>query len=69
MADKKKCTFDFILLILCLLPFGFDKLYKGNTKMFVYKLLLHFVAVGIVWWLYDLVCVITGKYKINPIEN
>lgn len=69
MANKNNSVFDVILLLLCILPFGFDKLYKGDTKMFVYKLLLHFVAVGIVWWLYDLICVCVGKYKVNPIDN
>lgn len=62
-----KCI-DKVLLLLCIIPFGFDKLYKGAPKIFLFKCLLHFVAVGFVWWIFDIVCVIMGKYKVNPLK-
>ena len=62
----KNSKFSIILLLLCIVPFGFDKLYCGDKKMFLYKFLLHFIGVGFIWWLFDLVCIIIGKYRINP---
>ncbi len=61
--------FDWLLLLLCLIPFGFDKLYRGDTKMFVIKLLTHLVGIGFLWWIYDVICVLVDKYKINPLDN
>ncbi len=72
MANTAKKSFgkidDLKLLLLCIIPFGFDKLYKGAPKIFLYKLLLHFVGVGLVWWIFDIVCVSMGKYKVNPLK-
>lgn len=65
MANK---TFDVILLLLCILPLGFDKLYKKDVAMFLWKLISFFVVVGVVWWIYDIVCASMGKYKINPFK-
>lgn len=62
--SKKKM--DLILLVLCILPLGFDKLYKGSVGMFALKFLLSFIGIGFIWWLFDLVCVIIGRYKVNP---
>jgi hypothetical protein len=58
--------FDFVLLILCIIPFGLDKLYKGSVKFFIFKFLLHLLGIGFIWWIYDLVTCIFGKYKVNP---
>lgn len=60
---------DWLLFLLCLIPFGFDKLYRGDGKMFVIKLLTHIVGIGFLWWIYDVICVLIGKYKINPLDN
>ncbi len=65
-SNKKK--FSLILFLLCLLPFGFDKLYCGAAKVFLCKLLLHIVGIGFIWWLFDLVCVCLGAYKVNPLK-
>lgn len=59
---------DIILLILCIIPFGFDKLYKKDTKMFIFKLVSTLFFVGFIWWVYDIVTVILGKYKTNPFK-
>lgn len=59
---------DLTLLILCILPFGLDKLYKGDTKMFFFKFLLHFIGFGFIWWIYDIVTLLMGKYKVNPFK-
>lgn len=65
MAKRK---FDLILLILCIIPFGLDKLYKGSVKFFVIKFVLHLLGIGFIWWLYDLICAIIGRYKVNPFK-
>ncbi len=49
--------------------FGLDKLYKGNKKMFLWKLISNLLIVGILWNLYDLVMVVLGKYQVNPFVN
>jgi TM2 domain-containing membrane protein YozV len=59
---------DLVLLILCIIPFGFDKLYKGSVSMFFLKLLLHFIGIGFIWWAFDIVCVLIGRYKVNPLK-
>ena len=65
---KNNGKFDLIMLVLCILPFGFDKLYKGDTKMFVIKLLTHLVGIGFIWWLVDVVMLIIDKYQTNPLD-
>jgi len=59
---------DLKLLILCIIPFGFDKLYKGSVNLFLIKFLLHFIIIGYIWWIYDIVCLLMGKYKLNPLK-
>ena len=49
--------------------FGLDKLYKGNKKMFLWKLISNLLIVGVLWNLYDLVMVVLGKYQVNPFVN
>lgn len=61
-------NFNIILLILCIIPFGFDKLYCHNTPCFLAKFLLHFIGLGLIWWLFDIICVCVGKYKVNPFK-
>lgn len=63
-----KKSFDAILLLLCILPLGFDKLYKKDMTMFLYKFITSFIVVGIIWWLYDLICVCAGRYQVNPFK-
>ncbi|HEY8443235.1 MAG TPA: NINE protein [Clostridia bacterium] len=65
MADR---DFDILLILLCLFPFGFDKLYKGSVKFFLLKFLLHWIGIGFIWWLYDLICAIIGRYRVNPFQ-
>ncbi len=57
---------DIVLLILCILPFGFDKLYKKDTLMFVCKLISSFFIVGFIWWIYDIVMCVLKKYEVRP---
>ncbi|HEY8389700.1 MAG TPA: hypothetical protein VIL26_01915 [Clostridia bacterium] len=64
MAKK----FDLVLVILCIIPFGFDKLYKGSILMFLIKFFLHFIGIGFVWWLFDVICALTGNYRVNPFK-
>lgn len=67
-VSSNKRGFSIVLFLLCLLPFGFDKLYCGNAKVFLCKLLLHFIGFGFIWWLFDLICVLLGSYKVNPLK-
>lgn len=48
-GSSNKRGFSFILFLLCFLPFGFDKLYCHNTKVFLCKFLLHFIGIGFIW--------------------
>lgn len=64
----KKFDWKLILIILFLGWFGIDKLYMKNKKFFLYKLLTLFVGIGVIWNLYDLVCALIGKYKVNPFK-
>lgn len=65
---KKKFDLVLFLIVLFLGWFGIDKLYKGDTKLFIIKLLLNLIVVGMIWNIYDLVCVVLGKYKLNPLK-
>lgn len=67
---KNKSGFDAVLLIILIFLgwFGIDKLYKGNWKLCLIKFVLQFVVVGIIWNIYDIVCVCVGKYKLNPLK-
>ena len=68
MAQGKK--FDLVLFLICLLLgwLGIDKLYKGSVKYFVIKLLLNFLIIGEIWNIYDIICSLIGKYKLNPFD-
>lgn len=61
---------NLILFLICLFLgwLGIDKLYKGDVKLFVIKLLLNFVLIGEIWNIYDIVCAALGKYKLNPLK-
>lgn len=68
---KKHENIDGLILFLIVLFlgwFGIDKLYMGNTKLFIIKFLLLFVAVGIIWNSYDIVCAAIGRYKLTPFK-
>ncbi len=67
---KKKSKGGIILFLITLFLgwFGIDKLYMGNTKLFVIKFLLLFVVIGAIWNIYDIICAALGKYKLNPLK-
>ncbi len=71
MEEAKNAKFDWVLFLIVLFFgwLGVDKFYKKDCKMGVWKLLLNLVVVGEVWNIYDLVCVILGKYKVNPLKK
>ena len=62
--------FNFLLFIIVLLFgwFGIDKLYFKNWRLCLVKLFTSLIVVGIIWNLYDLVCVILNRYKVNPLK-
>lgn len=61
---------DILLFIICLFLgwLGIDKLIKGSVKLFLIKLLLNLVIVGEIWNIYDMVCALIGRYKLNPLK-
>lgn len=63
-----KFDWKLFLIVLFLGWLGIDKLYKKDVKMFVLKLISSLLIVGVVWNLYDLICVIFNRYKVNPFE-
>ncbi|MDD4110630.1 MAG: hypothetical protein PHS54_03655 [Clostridia bacterium] len=68
---QKRWSRRITLFLICLFIgwFGIDKIYmKGTWKLALVKFLLIFVAVGIIWNLYDMVCALIGKYKLNPLD-
>lgn len=66
MAQNSK--FDVVLLLIAIFLgwFGIDKLYKGDVKMFIIKLLLNLIIVGAIWNIVDIVMILLGKYQIDP---
>ncbi|HOI46978.1 MAG TPA: NINE protein [Bacilli bacterium] len=66
MAQNSK--FDVVLLLIAIFLgwFGIDKLYKGDVKMFIIKLLLNIIIVGAIWNIVDIVMILLGKYQIDP---
>ena len=68
MAKKQKDGIVLFLICLFLGWFGIDKLYMGDVKLFVIKLLLNLCLVGEIWNIYDIVCSILGSYKLNPLK-
>ncbi|MFA6860729.1 MAG: hypothetical protein WCR30_05040 [Clostridia bacterium] len=71
MAKNTTQGFD-IWLVLIIFFFGWlgiDKLYKGGGwKLALVKFLLNLVIVGEIWNIYDFVCAIMGRYKLNPLK-
>jgi TM2 domain-containing membrane protein YozV len=61
---------NLILFLICLFFgwFGIDKLYKGDVKLFIIKLVLNLFLIGEIWNIYDIVCAALGKYKLNPLK-
>lgn len=68
---KNKNKYDVVLLLILIFLgwVGIDKLYKGSVKLFVIKLLLSFIVIGLIWNIYDIICWCLGKYKLNPLEK
>lgn len=64
----KKFNLKLFLITLFLGWFGIDKLYNKSTKFFLIKLVATLLVVGVIWNIYDLVCIVLGKYKVNPFE-
>lgn len=69
MAIKKR-RFDYVLFLVCLFLgwFGIDKLLRGSISIFIIKLFLFPLVVGVIWNLYDIICVCLGRYKLNPFK-
>lgn len=60
-----------VLFLICLFLgwLGIDKLYmKGSWKIALVKFLLQFLIIGEIWNIYDMVCALIGRYKLNPLE-
>lgn len=60
-----------VLFLICLFLgwLGIDKLYmKGSWKIALVKFLLNFLIIGEIWNIYDMVCALIGRYKLNPLE-
>ncbi len=62
----KKFDFGFFIIVLLLGWFGIDKLVKRNWRMCLIKFFSTIIVVGVIWNLYDIVCVLIKKYKVNP---
>lgn len=65
---KKESRLVLFLICLFLGWFGIDKLYMGDVKLFVVKLLLNFILVGAIWNIYDIITSALGTYKLNPLK-
>lgn len=70
MAETQTKKFDWklFLIVLFLGWIGVDKVYKGDWKLGLIKLLLSCVVVGLVWNVYDIICVCRNTYKLNPLK-
>ncbi len=75
MAKKKGAQSSIggriILFLICLFLgwFGIDKLYmKGSWKTALIKFLLMFCILGEIWNIYDMICALMGRYKLNPLD-
>lgn len=57
-----------ILLALCIIPLGMDKLYKESVLLFLLKLFSAItIVIFAVWWVMDIIMCATGKYETNPV--
>ena len=57
-----------ILMALCIVPLGIDKLYKESVLFFLLKLLSAItIVIFLVWWIMDIIMLAMGKYETNPI--
>lgn len=70
---KTKTKNPVILFIICLFLgwFGIDKLYFGGKVAWKYaliKFLTMFIIIGFIWNIYDMVCVVMEKYRLNPLK-
>lgn len=73
MAKKATGKCNILLFIICLLLgwLGIDKFYIGGGKAWkvaLVKFLLMFVVIGEIWNIYDMVCSLIGRYKLNPLK-
>lgn len=60
-----------VLFLICFFLgwLGIDKLYmKGTWKLALVKFLLMFCIIGEIWNLYDMICALLGRYKLNPLN-
>lgn len=62
----KKFNFGFFIVVLLFGWFGIDKFLMRNFRLGLIKFLSTLLGVGVVWNLYDIVCVLINKYKTNP---
>lgn len=74
MAKKKSSSQSVgqrvVLFLLCLFLgwLGIDKLYMGSWKVALVKFLLCFLIIGEIWNIYDMICALIGRYKVNPLK-
>jgi TM2 domain-containing membrane protein YozV len=66
MAQSSKIDLVLLLIAIFLGWLGIDKLYKGDVKMFIIKLLLNFIIIGTIWNIVDIIMILVGKYQIDP---
>ncbi len=70
--NSQKNIFGRIVLFLICLFFGWlgiDKIYmKGSFQIALVKFLLNFLFIGEIWNIYDMICALIGKYKLNPLD-
>ena len=59
-----------ILFLLCFFLgwLGVDKFYMGNWKVGLVKFVLCFFIIGEIWNIYDMICALIGRYKVNPLK-
>ena len=62
----KKFNFGFFIIVLLLGWLGIDKLIKRIWRMCLIKFGSMFIVVGVIWNIYDIICVLINKYKVNP---
>lgn len=75
MAKKKSSQSSagarIVLFLICFFFgwLGLDKLYmKGSWKIALVKFLLNFLVIGEIWNIYDMICALVGRYKLNPLD-